>query len=108
MISNDIINKILPHSFVTFFFSFSLIIAVSIKNLRSPVWQYFSVISAPDGKKKAKCNMCKVEVPYLGGSTETMSNHLKHVHKSVKTEVNDGKPKTVQKPKTNTTRIWPF
>ena len=36
---------------------------------------------------------CKVEVSYSGGSTGTMSNHLKHVHKSVKTEVNDGNPK---------------
>ena len=52
--------------------------------------------------------MCKVEVSYSGGSTGTMSNHLKHVHKSVKTEVNDGKPKIVQKLNTNTTHIWPF
>ena len=44
---------------------------------------------------------CKVEVSYSGGSTGTMSNHLKHVHKSVKTEVNDGKPKIVQKPNTH-------
>ena len=27
-----------------------------------------------------------------------MFNHLKHVHKSLKTEVNDGKHKIVQKP----------
>ena len=72
--------------------------AASDRNLRSPVWQFFSVISIPDDKKKAKCNMCKVEVSYSGGSTGTMSNHLKHVHKSLKTEVNDGKPKIVQKP----------
>ena len=73
--------------------------AASDKNLRSPVWQYFfSVFSTPDGKKKAKCNMCKVEVSYSGGSTRTMSNHLKHVNKSLKTEVNDGKPKILQKP----------
>ena len=36
-----------------------------------------------------------------------MSNHLKHVHKSVKTEVNDGNPKIVQKPNTNTVLTHP-
>ena len=40
---------------------------------------------------------CKVEVSYSEGSTGTLSNHLKHVRKSVKTEVNDGKPKICAK-----------
>ena len=85
MISNDIINKILSHSFVT-----SLFLSVSswlnlIKTWNRQFGNIFSVISNPDGKKKAKCNMCKVEVSYSGGSTRTMSNHLKHVHMSLKT-----------------------
>lgn len=55
------------------------------QNKRSKVWQYFHVVEAGD-KKKAKCTLCAVEVSYTGGSTGAMSNHLKHVHKSLNTE----------------------
>ena len=84
MISNDIINKISSHSFVT-----SLFLSVSswlplIKTWNCQFDNIFSVISTPDGKKKAKCNMYKVEVSYSGGSTGTMPNHLKHVRKSLR------------------------
>lgn len=67
------------------------------KNLRSPVWQYFTLVDNVDGKKKAKCNLCKTELSYTGGSTGTMSNHLKHVHKSLKPESTTEK-KLVQPP----------
>lgn len=55
------------------------------QNKRSQVWKYFNVVEAGD-KKKAKCTLCAVEVSYTGGSTGAMSNHLKHVHKSLNTE----------------------
>ena len=38
------------------------------------------------GKKKAKCNLCHQQVTYRGGSTGTMTNHIKFVHKSLKME----------------------
>ncbi|MEW8547555.1 MAG: hAT transposon family protein [Candidatus Thiodiazotropha sp.] len=47
------------------------------------------------GKKKAQCNLCHSEVSYSGGSTGTMANHLKHVHKSVNVEKASNQP-TVQ------------
>ena len=49
---------------------------------RSAVWKHFSIFEYGE-KKKAKCNLCHSEVSYSGGSTGTMSNHLKHVHKSL-------------------------
>ena len=49
---------------------------------RSAVWKHFSIVEYGE-KKKAKCNLCHSEVSYSGGSTGTMSNHLKHVHKSL-------------------------
>ena len=55
------------------------------QNKRSKVWQYFHVVEAGD-KKKAKCTLCAVEVSYMGSSTGAVSNHLKHVHKSLNTE----------------------
>ena len=36
--------------------------------------------------------MCQVEVSYNGGSTGTMLNHLKHVHKSLNVETGQSKP----------------
>ncbi|KAK3095201.1 hypothetical protein FSP39_011428 [Pinctada imbricata] len=50
-------------------------------NKRSEVWKYFSVIES-GGKKKVKCNLCSIELAYAGGSTGTMTNHIKFKHKS--------------------------
>ena len=62
---------------------------------RSLVWKYFSVVEN-NGKKKAKCNLCHSEVSYSGGSTGTMSNHLKHIHKSINVDVASSQPKMAQ------------
>ena len=62
---------------------------------RSLVWKYFSVVES-NGKKKAKCNLCHLEVSYSGGSTGTMSNHLKHIHKSINVNVASSQPKMAQ------------
>lgn len=68
------------------------------QNKRSQVWKYFHVVEAGD-KKKAKCTLCAVEVAYTGGSSGAMSNHLKHVHKSLNTEqAATSISKTVQPP----------
>ena len=46
---------------------------------RSEVWKYFSEINSA-GKKKVKCNLCSLELAYAGGSTGTMTNHIKYKH----------------------------
>lgn len=52
---------------------------------RSEVWKYFEKIEK-GGRTKVQCKLCSVVLSYAGGSTGTMSNHLKHVHKSLKQE----------------------
>ena len=84
---SDIIS--LPHFVVTSLF---LSIMAEKQEKRSPVWQYFEVIE-DGGKKKAKCNLCHQHVSYSGGSTGTMTNHIKFVHKSLKIESNVDKLK---------------
>ena len=82
--------KSLPHffrHFHSFFFNMA--------EKRSLVWKYFSMVEN-NGKKKAKCNLCHSEVSYSRGSTGTMSNHLKHIHKSINVDVASSQPKMAQ------------
>ncbi len=51
------------------------------KSRRSAVWKYFSTDGARD--KHVKCMLCAIELSFAGGSTGTMSNHLRYKHKSV-------------------------
>jgi len=46
---------------------------------RSAVWQYF--VETEPGK--VSCQLCNTKLVYRGGSTGTMSNHLKYKHKTM-------------------------
>ncbi len=45
----------------------------------------------PAREGKVKCNLGLTELAYVGGSTGTMANHLKHKHKSVSVTANYSK-----------------
>ena len=51
---------------------------------KSEVWKHFTIEN--NDKNKVKCNLCATVLSYTGGSTGTMSNHLKLKHKSLKVE----------------------
>jgi hypothetical protein len=57
--------------------------AENSKSRRSEVWKYFSTIETNGKPIKVKCSLCSCELSYAGGSTGTMTNHIKHVHKSL-------------------------
>lgn len=46
---------------------------------RSNVWMHFSRVN----DSRAKCDICKNEFSYKGGSTSNLSKHLKAKHVSV-------------------------
>ncbi|XP_041109696.1 E3 SUMO-protein ligase ZBED1-like [Polyodon spathula] len=50
---------------------------------RSEVWKFFKVIESNQEKKKVECSMCYTELTYSGGSTGTMTNHLRLKHSEV-------------------------
>ena len=60
----------------------------SAKMRKADVWNYFVIVEYGD-KKKTKCQLCRSELSYSGGTTSAMRNHLKMVHK--KTQL-DEKP----------------
>ncbi|KAH3729087.1 hypothetical protein DPMN_055050 [Dreissena polymorpha] len=51
---------------------------------KSPYWNFFLIKIEVCGKEKVKCNLCAAELAFKGGSTGTMANHIKLVHKSVR------------------------
>ncbi|KAH3769549.1 hypothetical protein DPMN_170822 [Dreissena polymorpha] len=49
---------------------------------KSSYWNFLTKIEVC-GKEKVKCNFTNLCATYKGGSTWTMANHIKMVHKSV-------------------------
>ena len=45
---------------------------------RSVVWQYFEKVSST----KVACQLCSAQLSYTGGSTGTMTNHIRFKHKT--------------------------
>ncbi len=47
---------------------------------RSAVWLYFTNL---ENAQKAKCNFCKTDLSYKGGSTSNLKKHLQNKHPSI-------------------------